>query len=872
MRPCPVGSMLIVAVAAALPYCGCRGKGSAAAPGAADGKRAGAAPGAGGDPAWSAPVGAYEQSRGFRPDLPEGPGGAGVVSRVPARFRGAFPQFSLVNRFHFADVDHHGVVVDFGTAQRFKHTLGNWAMGWTGDEKEGGITYTWAVDDPADGSPNVNHRLYFFIERPEPIAFRMRYRTAVARTLNCNLNGKHNFRLSLRAGDWDVAEHQFPADALRDGENYLQMYQSPGPSEDRGGKRRYFKVDYVWFMRDPAGAAVRDRPPMPADMVREIAMRGESGEDETLWSLAVPLPTTVSYYIEIPAGRPGAPTDPYIGFAYGTKRPANGPASPVTLEIGVTADDGVRRVIWSRDVGADREGRWGVDAGGSLGQWAGSAVRIDLAARGRPSEGFRVVWGAPALYVSPPPDAAERPVRAPRNVVLLLVDTLRADHAEPWTTEAMRSLSAYRRGDVRTPLLRMLGEEGVVFENAIAPENWTLPVTASLLSGLYPMTHRTQREKDALSPDVTLLSEFLKRQGLRTAGFVGNGHVSKPNGFERGWDHFRNYIKENRRNRAEDIFGEALAWIRANKGSPFFAYVHTVDPHVPYDPGADYLAAYDARSYAGPVQPRDTSRLLESVKLRRMTLTDRDKERLHALYKGEVTYHDDAFKAFFEGLDAEGLLDDTLIVVTSDHGEEFFEHGKVGHGHSLFQELVHVPLLFWSRGLGRPRRVPEHVGLADVAPTIADLLGFGGAAQGAGWAVEGNSLMPLLMGQRIAGPVAAFTNHQGERIAVVSGGWKLQMNGATQSALLSIRGDDFEQAAFKEDGTFDWDALRPAIRARPITTRYLRIVMGQFLGAPDRQRWRDADVTAAGARQYAPGTAQYDAQTAARLREMGYLQ
>src|SRR5262249_38284887 len=147
---------------------------------------------------------------------------------------------------------------------------------------------------------------------------------------------------------------------------------------------------------------------------------------------------------------------------------------------------------------------------------------------------------------------------------------------------------------------------------------------------------------------------------------------------------------------AEHVFRDALGWIEKNKDGRFFVYIQTIDPHVPYDPPKQFLDLYDAQPYDGQIRPRMTAELLEQAKRNppKVTFTPRDRQRLEALYDGEVSYHDHELGEFVKRLKQLGLWENTVFVMTSDHGEEFNDHGSWGHGHSLYQELLHVPVLF----------------------------------------------------------------------------------------------------------------------------------------------------------------------------------
>jgi arylsulfatase A-like enzyme len=298
---------------------------------------------------------------------------------------------------------------------------------------------------------------------------------------------------------------------------------------------------------------------------------------------------------------------------------------------------------------------------------------------------------------------------------------------------------------------------------------------------------------------------------------LSNGYVSDSWGFGQGWSHYRNFIRESRPSDAKALWTESLAWLKKRKADErLFVYLATIDPHVIYNPPAEYLAMYDADSYAGIVKPTMTGLLLGKIKAGKAILNDRDKRRLEALYDGEITYNDVWFGKMQQDLAALGMLDDSVIVVVSDHGDEFYEHGSVGHGHTVFQELVSTPLLFGGRGLPGGRIVEVDVEALDVLPTLLDLAGLPASP-----AVQGESLLPLMDqdGPQAARP--AFSTHAGTLRGMKIGRYKLISSGAEQTRLYDLETDPTEQ--------------RDVSAEQPIAARHARDVFG--LHVAHEERW-----------------------------------
>jgi len=462
-----------------------------------------------------------------------------------------------------------------------------------------------------------------------------------------------------------------------------------------------------------------------------------------------------------------------------------------------------------------------------LASLAGQVVRFDLVATGP------VTLTSAGLYVPAPERVAQRPP-APKNVLVYLIDTLRADRLRPYAPDTT----------VRTPGFDAYARQASLFVSGHAQENWTKPSVATLLSGLFPWQHGATTGDAVVPNSVHLLSEGLHDQGFFTGAFICNGYVSGMFGFRRGWSTWRNYIKEGRRTQARFVAADVLEWLDHRPAEqPFFLYVHTIDPHVPYLPPDDLLHTYDADPYDGPVNFNRDRELLEKVKVGRVTLNDRDRRHLEALYDAEITYHDVHMAAILDGLERRGVADDTLVIVTADHGEEFYDHGSVGHGHTLYEELLHVPLVMRWPGLeGGPRRIDTPAGLVDVLPTIYDVLG-----QPRPEGLPGQSLVPLLRGDLPHAPPVEVSGFLEGWRAALSGHHKLIQRAASNLALYDLEADPGEQHDLAAD--------------RPLTVRWLRGMLGLMLHGEDA-RARDAA---------APEHTRIDAETEAQLRALGYV-
>jgi len=303
------------------------------------------------------------------------------------------------------------------------------------------------------------------------------------------------------------------------------------------------------------------------------------------------------------------------------------------------------------------------------------------------------------------------------SVILVSIDTLRADH-----------LGCYGYERDVSPTIDKLAESGTLFVNDLSTSSWTLPAHMSMLTSLYPSFHKMEKGGKLgsvrLDDSETTLAEILQPAGWTTAGIVAHPFLSGKWGFDAGFGLYRLYSTQ-----AEAQTNRAELWLewhqfQVNRGlrkPEFFLFLHYLDPHEVYSPPPPYVTKYFP-DYKGSLRPRDKFVTLFSQK---PFANDEDFRYGLALYDGEINYTDAQLGRFLATLAALGRTESTLIVLTSDHGEEFKDHDSMGHKSSLYREQARVPLIFAHPKLvAAGRRITDPVSAVDITPSILDLLGL----------------------------------------------------------------------------------------------------------------------------------------------------
>ena len=709
-----------------------------------------------------------------------------------------------------AELDSGGPLIDFGTADQHKYTRGGWHSGWGPSKRaRDGVTH----------APLATGRAWLHLAATRPVralVARVRNRTGTARTLTASVNGTRLAATATLTEQWRVIRLPVanpttgPTTGPAADEQRIELRATPaGPGVD---------IDWLWASTAP-GAPV----PSSGPRVAPLRLGGRP-----LRALVSPGSRTYSFYLHVPERA-------QLSFHYGA-------SASTRFTVRAQMTDGSSKVLLQAQARPDRWTSTTID----LSAYAGRALRLQLATEGT---SMRAGWGRLELQTLPvgsrPRSARARTARPrpPRNLVLVVHDTTRADVFGPFARPGQPV--------VATPHFDALATGGTVFMRAYNNESWTRPSTITLLTGLYPESHGALYARSVLDSRVVTLAEHLQKHGFQTFGIVGNGVLGQRFGLDQGWDEYLD--RGGQDNRARRIFGEASAWVRRHhQRGRFFVYIQSHDSHTPYEVDRRFSRPYHRRPYRGHLGAEVTGEELAAMSQGKRPMRAADLAWLRALYRGEATYQDSYLGQFLSDLERWGVLDDTLVVITNDHGEELFDHGGLGHAHTLREELLRAPLIMrHPTTLAAGRRVEEVVEHVDIAPTAVDALGLPPMAR-----TDGLSLMPLLnaRGLRPRPYYAVAAKRDAER-AIVVGRWKLVVEARSG-----------RQSLF--DLTADPGETRNRLADRPLAARLCEVYLGEALASPAKaQRLHDL----ATRRRYHASRARLDARARAALEALGYL-
>jgi arylsulfatase A-like enzyme len=443
-------------------------------------------------------------------------------------------------------------------------------------------------------------------------------------------------------------------------------------------------------------------------------------------SLICPPPTKLAYRIQVPvAGK--------LRLSYGAHFPDTSPspkkmaAGSTSLAIKVHGAFHSSLTLFAREIASSRQNPanpWQeIDI--ELGRLAGKKIELTIETR---AVGERY-FNCPLIFIGNPviSSASPRSARKP-SIILISADALRPDH-----------LGCYGYGRNTSPNIDQLARDSVLFENAVSQASWTLPSVSSLFTSLYPSFCGVHTWNTRLPSSEITLPRILRRNGYTTAACINNPLLIPAYGLSQGFDLY-DYLDSNMEEQLETV----SRWLEVMKNQSFFLYVHLLSPHTPYEAPDPFC-----RAFGQPEHPKlgTTTSAINELERSGRKLTKSDLDYLIAQYDGSILYLDDFIKRLLDRLKHLDLYDTSLVILFSDHGEQFQEHGHLTHCHSLYQEEIRIPLIMKPpSGSGlKALRIPGLVRSIDLLPTILDFLKIKPLDF-----AQGKSLWPLLWGKSYA--------------------------------------------------------------------------------------------------------------------------
>lgn len=342
------------------------------------------------------------------------------------------------------------------------------------------------------------------------------------------------------------------------------------------------------------------------------------------------------------------------------------------------------------------------------------------------------------------------------NVILIVPDALRADH-----------LGCYGYNRPTSPQIDKFAADALVFEKAMSNSPWTKPSMGTVFTSLYPHEHQAFSWMDNLSDECLTLAEVFRNKDYATFAIQTNPSITKKHNFKQGFQYYEEMILE----KGEIVTSNFNTWVKKHAKKSFFAYLHYMDTHVPYNAPQEFSQIFGLKDNTlftpGEFQTIDV-RLLGEI-----GLSIDNKQSLVNLYDAAIKYFDYNFEKIVDNLKKLGILNKTIIILTSDHGEEFWEHKGFAHGHTVYNEILHVPLIVGYSSHLPGRRIKSYVQLLDFFPTILSLVRIKN-----NFVLRGRDLAPAALANNQINEEIFIEGilYGAEKKGILKDGWKLIEN------------------------------------------------------------------------------------------------
>lgn len=627
----------------------------------------------------------------------------------------------LVAELPAAELHREVGTIDFGTPGARPFLVAGWYQNERG--RKHGPTMVW--------SQGKRSTLEFWLAAPR--ALRAEVRCAPVdlpagrpQVVIVELNGRRIGELTLRPKLNDYAI-TLPAGAQKAGPNRLDFQYR----HVRRFSRRHLAVSWDLLRLTPGPAA-------PAELPRAAPRPGSQTP-----ALFLPSSTEAGFYLVLEGGG----TLSLQGVR------GQGPQSG-TLQVLARNERGEEKLLESLPAGT---GPRSLELPGHGERLVRLALRAVPGAAGGAGGGLVLLGPAVRALAAAGHDETASSAGFPErpSLIVYLIDTLRADR-----------MGASRAKQPLTPNIDAFARGATVFENAVAQAPWTRPSVTSIFTGLGPLAHGVQKTDHSLPPEAVTLAELLHAAGYGTAAFSTNWNVHKKTGLNQGFELF----DFSDRAPSDQVNERVFRWLGTRPQPPFFLYVHTLDPHAPYAPPPEYRKRFapDARPDAG------NNFDVEQIYRKRGLERRRRIAELPPLYDAEVAFNDHSFGGFLDALRRRGLYENSLIVLVSDHGEEFDEHREFGHAINLFDETLRVPLIVKWPGQHKGERVRSLAQHVDLLPTLLRAAGLQvpGGLPGMDLALVADAgEVPEALSGRAAISHLSYRGREG--ISAVHAGWKL---------------------------------------------------------------------------------------------------